>query len=91
MRLAVAALWQTQHDDSRTAQHSTHWMPVVLPSEDLDEWLFQGNEDREALHRILQSAPEDALVATPVSPRVNSVKNDDPKCVEPVEYELPTG
>jgi putative SOS response-associated peptidase YedK len=64
-------------------------MPVVLPAEGVDDWLFQGNEDLEAAAAFLRPAPDDSLVATPVSPRVNSVKNDDPACVEPVEYELP--
>ena len=32
---------------------------------------------------LLQPAPEDVLVATPVSARVNSVRNDDPACLEP--------
>jgi putative SOS response-associated peptidase YedK len=64
-------------------------MPVVLPTDRLDDWLFQGNEDLEAARAFLGPAPEDALVATPVSPRVNSVKNDDPACIETVEYTLP--
>jgi putative SOS response-associated peptidase YedK len=64
-------------------------MPVVLPSDGLDEWLFQGNEDHEALRAFLGPAPNDTLVPTAVSPRVNSVKNDDRACVEPVDYPLP--
>jgi len=64
-------------------------MPVVVPSEGLDGWLCQGNEDLEAVHGSLGPAPEEALVATPVSPRVNSVKNDDAACIETVEYTLP--
>ena len=64
-------------------------MPVVLPADGLDDWLFQGNEDLEAARAFLRPAPEDTLVATPVSPRVNSVKNDDTGCVETVEYALP--
>jgi len=65
-------------------------MPVVLPADRLDDWLFQGNEDLEAAQAFLGPAPDSTLVATPVSPRVNSVKNDDAGCVETVEYALPT-
>ena len=34
---------------------------------------------------LIAPAPDSGLVATPVSKRVNSVKNDDPECVMPVE------
>jgi putative SOS response-associated peptidase YedK len=40
-------------------------------------WLRDGPRD------LLRPAPEGALVATPVSRRVNSVKNDDPACLLP--------
>jgi len=66
-------------------------IPVVLPSDGIDDWLFQGNEDMDAVRAFLGAEPNDALIATPVSPRVNSVKNDDAGCVETVAYALPTG
>jgi putative SOS response-associated peptidase YedK len=53
-------------------------MPVVLPVDRIEEWL--GGESAEAVG-LIGPAPEDALVATAVSKRVNNVKNDDEECV----------
>jgi putative SOS response-associated peptidase YedK len=58
-------------------------MPVILPDDALDDWLDPRHEDIDALSKLLAPAPEGLLVATAVSPRVNSVKNDDPACLEP--------
>jgi putative SOS response-associated peptidase YedK len=58
-------------------------MPVILPEEALDDWLDPRHEDAAALAKLLVPAPADLLIATPVSQRVNSVKNDDPACLEP--------
>jgi putative SOS response-associated peptidase YedK len=58
-------------------------MPVVLTGEDVDEWLHPRQEDVRELQRLLRPPPDDLLLATPVSPRVNSVKNDDPECLVP--------
>lgn len=55
-------------------------MPVILPSEAVDEWLYPRAEPI-ALLAQLRPAADDLLTATPVSPRVNSVKNDDPDCL----------
>jgi putative SOS response-associated peptidase YedK len=60
-------------------------MPVILPDESIDAWLDPWQEDDEALTRLLIPAPDDFLVRTLVSARANSVKNDDPACLEPVE------
>lgn len=57
-------------------------MPVILPPDRLDEWL---TAEPAAALRLVGPAPDDALVATPVSKHVNSVKHDDPACVAPVE------
>jgi putative SOS response-associated peptidase YedK len=62
-------------------------MPVVVTSDQLDDWLFQGNEP-DAVRSLLVPAPDDLLIATPVSPRVNSVRNDDAGCLEQVPYAL---
>ena len=68
-------------------------MPAILTSEDVEAWLEPVEEgDTEALvalQRRLRPAPPDALVATAVSPRVNSVKNDDPECLTPEPGGLP--
>ena len=64
-------------------------MPVLLPRERLDEWLFVPPEEKERavyakdLRPLLAPAPLDALIATEVSMRVNSVKNDDAACLAP--------
>jgi putative SOS response-associated peptidase YedK len=59
-------------------------MPVVLPAALVDEWLT-APPDKAAT--LIRPAPEDALVATAVSKRVNSVKNDDPACLAPAAPE----
>ena len=61
-------------------------MAVVLPGERLDEWL---TGDPAQAARLLAPAPEDALVSTPVSKHVNSVRHDDETCVEPAAHEAP--
>lgn len=50
-------------------------MPVLLAPEAIEPWLA-GELDPGPV-------PAGTLTATPVSPRVNSVKNDDPSLIEP--------
>lgn len=57
-------------------------MPVILLDEQVDAWLHAREDDLDALRGLLAPAPDDLLVATPVSPRANSVKNDDPGVLE---------
>ncbi len=62
-------------------------MPVIVPREQIEEWIFVPAEGREAhaegLRRLLVPAAGGVLVATEVSRRVNSVANDDAGCLEP--------
>jgi putative SOS response-associated peptidase YedK len=58
-------------------------MPVVLPPARLSEWLRDGDP------AIMVPADDALLVATAVSPRVNSVRNDDPDCLTPPPGESP--
>ncbi|MGE0228148.1 MAG: SOS response-associated peptidase [Dehalococcoidia bacterium] len=63
-------------------------MPVLIRDEDVDEWLFQGN-GWDAVTSLLVPAAPDYLTATAVSSRVNSVRNDDPACLEPSGFAVP--
>ena len=56
-------------------------MPVILEDEAVEEWLLTGDAEVERPASLLVPAPEDLLIGTPVSARVNSVKNDDPECL----------
>ncbi|MEX2159387.1 MAG: SOS response-associated peptidase [Dehalococcoidia bacterium] len=56
-------------------------MPVVLTDGDIDAWMLGEGE----FEGLLVPAPNGLLVATPVSPRANSVKNDDPSVLEQVQ------
>jgi putative SOS response-associated peptidase YedK len=53
-------------------------MPAILPPSCVADWLARPAVD------VIAPAPEDALVATPVSTRVNSPANDDARLLEPV-------
>jgi putative SOS response-associated peptidase YedK len=57
-------------------------MPVILPEEHHDAWL-----SGEAGKKVLVPFPADRMKAWPVSPRVNSPKNNDPEIVTPIETE----
>ena len=62
-------------------------MPVILPDSDaIDAWLH-ADEPVERLKALLRPVDEQFLVARPVSQRVNSVKYDDPECLEEAEPE----
>jgi len=62
-------------------------MPVILQPEQYDLWLDPEEAAPERLSPLMVAAPEKMLVLVPVSTRVNSVKNDDPECLEEVEEE----
>jgi putative SOS response-associated peptidase YedK len=55
-------------------------MPVIVPVARIDDWLTAPPAEAAAL---IHPAPEDALIATPVSRRVNSVAHDDAACLAP--------
>jgi putative SOS response-associated peptidase YedK len=63
-------------------------MPVVIPESAWDRWLdptIEAPTELAELKGLLVPAEDDALDAYPVSARVNSVRNDGPDLVEPVE------
>ena len=64
-------------------------MPAILENAAIDDWLYVRSLE-SMLVNLLHPAREDLLVGTPVSTRVNSVKNDDPDCLLPRIDELPT-
>ncbi len=57
-------------------------MPVILSESSWAEWLDRDNQDLDSLSRLLAPAPDDLLVTTPVSTKVNSVRNNGPELVE---------
>lgn len=55
-------------------------MPVIVPPSQLDLWL---GPDKQAAAPLMRPADDTLLTATPVTTRVNSIRNDDPECLEP--------
>jgi putative SOS response-associated peptidase YedK len=66
-------------------------MPVVLDEVRWEEWLDPANGDLDELHRLLVPAPDDLLVAYPVSTLVNKADNDGPELVERIDPESDSG
>jgi putative SOS response-associated peptidase YedK len=55
-------------------------MPAILPPALESDWLAGGSRSLAELRR---SFPADQMIAYPVSPRVNSVRFDDPSLIQP--------
>ncbi len=99
---AFAGLWESWTDkaEDKTVESFTilttvanrrladihHRMPVILAPADHDAWLDPAS-GADALLALLRPAPDQDFVATPVSTRVNAVRNDDPSLIEPAPTE----
>lgn len=59
-------------------------MPVILPRESYGLWLDPEFKGKEELLSMLMPYPAEDMVAIPVSTLVNSPKNEDPCCVNPL-------
>ena len=57
-------------------------MPVILREHDEDLWLDPAMEDPATVLPLLAPYPAALMDAYQVSPLVNSVKNDEPACIE---------
>ena len=57
-------------------------MPVILRHEAVDRWLDPSISESRELELMLVPVPDGEMKATPVSARVNSVRNDGPECLE---------
>ncbi len=71
-------------DANRATREVHDRMPVILDPDDHDLWLDPAVHDQEPLKSLLRPAPDELLRLTPVSRHVNSPRNDDAQCVEPV-------
>ena len=59
-------------------------MPVMLARTDEDAWLA-ADTPAERLQALLAPYPAELTGCYRVDTRVNSVRNDDPDCIKPVE------
>ncbi|MFQ5400516.1 MAG: SOS response-associated peptidase [Anaerolineae bacterium] len=96
---AFAGLWETWHSADGDRIHSCtilttepnelvapihNRMPVIIEPPDYALWLDPGPNPELARH-LLRPYPAEKMVAYPVSTRVNSPRNDDPRCIAPLE------
>jgi putative SOS response-associated peptidase YedK len=98
---AFAGLWETwnQKDEDAVYKSCTiittrasesmrdihHRMPVILKAPAYEAWLDPENQDVTGLNSILQHEIITELVSYPVSPQVNSPRNNHASCIDPIE------
>ena len=58
-------------------------MPVILTAQEAVRWVDL-ETDADQAQSLIRAAPDDLLSPTAINRRVNSVRNDDPACLEPV-------
>jgi len=64
-----------------SVNHIHDRMPLILPKEQEDWWLLGAKTNQNIVGFLNQITPEAKLEAYPVSPLVNSPKNDFPACI----------
>ena len=62
-----------------------HRMPVIIKPAVYEFWLNPDNQDAVALKNILQEEILTDLVSHPVSKQVNSTRNNDASCIDPIQ------
>jgi putative SOS response-associated peptidase YedK len=60
-------------------------MPVILNPEVYEKWLNAEIQKPKELESILKDGSINEMKYHPVSKLVNSVKNNDPNCIKPIE------
>lgn len=88
VELETCSLITTAPNDAVQSIHDR--MPVILPDEKIGEWMDDANDDPTKLLPLLVPVPDGLMDGTPVSPRVNSVRNEGPECLERAEPPSPT-
>jgi len=73
----------TQASESMSDIH--HRMPVILKPQLYEIWLDPGNQNVVELGKMLKNEIVTELVSFPVSKQVNSTRNNDSSCIEPIE------
>lgn len=86
VELQTCSLITTEPNDVVRPLHDR--MPVILRDDAVDRWLDPAVTDAATLQPLLAPTPADLMVGVPVSPLVNSVRNDGPACLERVEPPL---
>jgi putative SOS response-associated peptidase YedK len=97
--MCLAGLWEAWHDragggvvetcavittaPNELAQTVHDRMPAILALADVERWLDPRLSNPEDLAPLLRPFKAEAMTATAVSDRVNSVRNDDANCLEP--------
>jgi len=98
---AFAGLWETWNKDDQDSSYKSctiittqasesireihHRMPVILKPQVYESWLDPENQNVAELGRLLKNEIATELVSYSVSKQVNSVLNNDPSCIEPIE------
>jgi putative SOS response-associated peptidase YedK len=73
---------------SESIREIHHRMPVILDPTFHDKWLNAEIQDPKEFETILQDGIIHDMKYYPVSKLVNSVKNNDPNCIKPVDENL---
>jgi len=76
----------TAASDSISEIH--HRMPVILNPDFYEKWLNAEIQDPKELEIILKDGVIHDMKFYPVSTFVNSVKNNDPNCIKPIDENL---
>lgn len=66
-------------------KHIHHRMPVVIGPKDFDLWLSGEAVSTDEAASLLRPAADEFFASTPVSTRVNAVRNDDADLTDPVD------
>ena len=73
---------------SESIREIHHRMPVILDPKFHEKWLNAEIQDPKALQVIINDGIIHDMKYYPVSKLVNSVKNNDPNCIKPVDENL---